>query len=65
MADERVGEAYEFEERLTVIGPELNPSEIAPDFTLHQFDGQAIQNVTRADSDGSIRALSYHVIPGP
>lgn len=56
--DERAGEAYEFEERLTVIGPKLNPSEIAPDFTLDQFDGQATQGVTLAESDGSIRILN-------
>jgi hypothetical protein len=40
MTDERAGEAYEGEERLTVIGPKLNPSEIAPDFALDHFDGQ-------------------------
>jgi thiol peroxidase len=58
MTDERAGEAYEGEERLTVIGPKLNPSEIAPDFTLDHFDGQVIQGVTLADSDGSIRILN-------
>jgi thioredoxin-dependent peroxiredoxin len=58
MTDERAGEAYEFEERLTVIGPKLNRSEFAPDFTLDHFDGQTIQGVTLADSDGSIRILN-------
>jgi hypothetical protein len=58
MADERAGEAYEGEERLTVVGPKLSPSEIAPDFALDHFDGQAIQGVTLADSDGSIRILN-------
>jgi thiol peroxidase len=58
MAAECVGETYEFEERLTVIGPKLDPSDIAPDFTLDHFDGQAIQGVTLADSDGSICILN-------
>lgn len=58
MTDERVGEAYEFEERLTVVGRRLKPGEIAPGFTLDHFDGQAIQGVTLADSDGSIRILN-------
>jgi thioredoxin-dependent peroxiredoxin len=58
MTDERAGEAYEFEEKLTVIGPKLNRSEFAPDFTLDHFDGQTIQGVTLADSDGSIRILN-------
>jgi hypothetical protein len=53
---------------LTVIGPKLNRSEIAPDFTLDHFDGQAVrrvlhhlrasQGVTLTDSDGSIRILN-------
>ncbi|MGB9279636.1 MAG: thiol peroxidase [Pseudonocardiaceae bacterium] len=58
MMDERSGEAYEFEERLTVLGAKLNRSEIAPDFTLDHFDGQAIHGVTLADSDGCIRILN-------
>jgi thiol peroxidase len=58
MTDERAGEAYEGEERLTVVGPKLNPSEIAPDFALDHFDGQTIQGVSLADSDGSIRILN-------
>jgi thioredoxin-dependent peroxiredoxin len=58
MADERVGEAYEFDERLTVIGPKLDPSDIAPDFTLDHFDGQMIRDVSLADSDGSVRILN-------
>lgn len=58
MTEERVGEAYEFTERLTVIGSKLNPRDIAPDFTLDHFDGQVIQGVTLADSDGFIRILN-------
>lgn len=58
MTEERVGEAYEFEERLTVIGPKLNYRDMAPDFTLDHFDGQVIHGVTLADSDGSIRILN-------
>jgi thioredoxin-dependent peroxiredoxin len=43
---------------LTVIGPKLNRSEIASDFTLDHFDGQASQGVRLTDSDGSIRILN-------
>ena len=58
MTEERTGEAYEFDERLTVIGHKLNPGEAAPDFTLDHFDGAAMQDVALSDSDGSIRILN-------
>ena len=58
MTDERVGEAYEFDERLTVIGRKLDPGDIAPAFTLDHFDGDTIRTVTLADSDGSVRILN-------
>lgn len=58
MTQERAGEAYEFDERLTVLGPKLDPGEVAPDFTLDHFDGQAVQEVTLADSDGAVRILN-------
>lgn len=58
MTPERVGEAYEFEERLTVLGRALEPGEIAPDFTLDHFDGEVIQDVSLGDSDGRVRILN-------
>lgn len=56
--EERAGEAYEFDEQLTVVGRKLAPGERAPDSTLDHFDGEAIRPVALADSDGSIRILN-------
>jgi thiol peroxidase len=56
--DERAGEAYEFDEQLTIVGRKLAPGERAPDITLDHFDGEAIRPVALADSDGSIRILN-------
>jgi thiol peroxidase len=58
MIDERVGEAYEFEEQLTVVGRKLHPGELAPDFTLDHYDGETVRSVTLADSDGYVRLLN-------
>lgn len=58
MTEERVGEAYELDEQLTVVGCKLEPGEIAPDFTLDHYDGEAIRSVTLAESDGSVRILN-------
>lgn len=58
MTDERAGEAYELDERLTVVGRKLAVGEIAPGFTLDHFDGDAIRPVTLADSDGAVRILN-------
>ena len=56
----RVGEAFELNELLTVVGRRLEPGEIAPDFTLDLVDAEtsAIQPVTLADSDGMVRLLN-------
>jgi thiol peroxidase len=59
MRDERVGEAYELEKRLTVIGKKLEPGQPAPDFVLDRFDpteGQMYQE-HMADSAGLVRVL--------
>src|SRR5260370_21162292 len=40
MSEERVGEAFELDERLTVIGRKLEPGQPAPDFLLDRFDAQ-------------------------
>lgn len=58
MIDERVGEAYELEEQLTVLGRKLGPGQIAPDFTLDHYNGEEIRSVALADSDGSVRVLN-------
>lgn len=58
MIEERVGDAYEFEEQLTIVGRKLAPGEIAPDFTLDHYDGETIRSVTLADSDDSVRVLN-------
>ena len=63
MADrssEREGDAYEFDERLTVLGRKLAPGEQAPDFTLETFDTEAgaLRSVHLTDSAGSVRVLN-------
>jgi thioredoxin-dependent peroxiredoxin len=37
MTVERTGEAFEFDEQLTVIGPKLAPGDPAPAFTLDHW----------------------------
>jgi thiol peroxidase len=58
--DERVGEAFELDERLTVVGRQLQPGAPAPDFALDQFDPAAgtMRLVRLADSAGSVRLLN-------
>jgi thiol peroxidase len=60
---ERKNEAFELDERLTVLGAKLNPGDKAPDFTLDHQDPetQAIVPVSLADSAGKLRVLS--VVP--
>ncbi len=57
---ERTGEAFEFDERLTVVGRKLQPGEQAPDFALDYFDPDEskIDTVRLADSAGMIRLLN-------
>ena len=50
--EERMGEAFELGERLTVVGRKLQPGDPAPDFALDHFDGSAIRTVRLADSAG-------------
>ena len=56
---ERTGEAYEGNERLTVVGEQLRLGEQAPDFVLDAIgpDG-AIQTVRLSDSAGMVRLLN-------
>jgi len=56
--EERTGEAFELGEQLTVVGKQLHPGDVAPDFALDSFDGEAIQTVRLADSAGSVRLLN-------
>lgn len=57
---ERTGEAFEFGERLTVVGPQLSPGDPAPDFSLDWFDNtdETLKTVRLADSAGSVRLLN-------
>lgn len=58
MAIERTGEAFEFNERLTVIGAKLAPGDTAPDFALDHWDGSGMQSVRLADTAGKVRLLN-------
>lgn len=60
MAIERTGEAFELDERLTLVGSKLQPGDVAPDFGLETFDpdDQTLQTVRLGDSDGKVRLLS-------
>lgn len=55
---ERVGEAFELGEQLTVVGRKLAVGDVAPEFELEHFDGSAIATVRLADSAGSPRLLN-------
>lgn len=58
--EERSGEAFEFDERLTVIGRLLQPGQKAPDFVLDAFDPmrQTMRTVRLADTAGRVRLLN-------
>jgi thioredoxin-dependent peroxiredoxin len=58
--EERIGEAFELGEQLTVIGHKLAPGDAAPDFALERFDAEAgaMQQVRLADSAGAVRLLN-------
>lgn len=57
---ERTGEAFEFDETLTVLGPRLRVGDVAPGFVLETFDGdaQAMRSVTLDGSRGQVRLLN-------
>jgi len=58
--EERTGEAFELNERLTVIGRKLRPGDAAPGFALESFDPKTstMQTVRLADSAGTVRLLN-------
>ncbi|MCC6791851.1 MAG: thiol peroxidase [Thermomicrobiales bacterium] len=60
---ERTGEAFELDERLTVLGAKLQPGDLAPDFELDHEDPatKTMGTVRLSDSAGSLRVLS--VVP--
>jgi thioredoxin-dependent peroxiredoxin len=57
---ERVGEAFELDERLTILGRQLRAGDPAPDFALESFDPetQALRVVRLGDSAGRVRLLN-------
>jgi thiol peroxidase len=58
--EERTGEAFAFDEQLTVVGRKLQPGEVAPDFLLDYLDllEMTIQSARLADSTGMVRLLN-------
>ena len=56
--EERTGEAFEFDEKLTVVGRKLEPGQKAPGFELEHFDGSAMKTVGLNDSKGNVRLLN-------
>jgi thiol peroxidase len=57
---ERTGEAFEVDERLTVIGDKLRAGQAAPDFALDCLSpsDSAIHTISLADSAGTVRLLN-------
>jgi thiol peroxidase len=57
---ERLGDAFELDEQLTVVGDRLEPDDTAPAFALDSFDAgtQSITTVTLAGSAGTVRLLN-------
>jgi thioredoxin-dependent peroxiredoxin len=57
---DRIGEAFEFDEQLTISGAKLQPGDSAPAFTLDHFDPvtQSMRTVSLADSAGRVRLLN-------
>jgi thiol peroxidase len=60
MIEERTGEAFEFDERLTVVGGKLRRGDIAPEFELDHFDPlrEEMDTVRLSDTAGSVRLLN-------
>ena len=58
--EERIGEAFAGNERLTVIGKQLQVGALAPDFRLDYLDlaDLVIRTISLADSAGLVRLLS-------
>jgi thioredoxin-dependent peroxiredoxin len=57
---ERIGEAFEFDERLTAVGKKLEVGDTAPEFALDHFDPAtgAGQVIRLSDTHGKVRLLN-------
>lgn len=57
---ERHDEAFEFDEKLTVVGAQLRPGDAAPAFALPSLDpaSEEMRDVALADSAGAVRLLN-------
>lgn len=57
---ERTGEAFEFDEQLTVVGRQLQVGDRSPDFAADYFDAidEKMEVVRLSDSAGSVRVLN-------
>ena len=60
MVIERSDEAFELDQRLTVVGAQLRPGDVAPDFALDYLDpaDSSVHTIGLADSGGSVRLLN-------
>jgi thiol peroxidase len=60
VAIERAGEAFELDQRLTVVGRKLEPGEAAPDFALDYLDPEdsSMRTIRLGDSAGAVRLLN-------
>jgi thioredoxin-dependent peroxiredoxin len=58
--EERIGDAFAFDELLTVIGRKLLPGEIVPDLSLDYLDlaDMTIQSIGLADIEGDMRLFN-------
>ena len=56
--EERTGEAFEFDEKLTVVGSKLKPGMKAPSFKLDSFSNGSLRQVNLSDSTGKVRLLN-------
>jgi thiol peroxidase len=57
--EERTGEAFELEEKLTVIGGKLLPDMTAPSFELDSFNpAEGMRQIHLSDSAGHVRLLN-------
>ena len=57
---ERLGEAFEFDEKLTVVGARLKPGDEAPEFTLDWMNPETsmLEQLSLSQTAGSIRLLN-------
>src|SRR4051794_40879681 len=58
--DERTGEAFELDEKLTVAGRKLEPGQPAPDFELDYLDPatNGLRKLNLAESTGRVRIIN-------